>query len=77
MDDATLESLLDPIAPCDKPAMRELVRKGVRPDSGLLYRLRNLPRYAECFDSILHELSKQVKHKFPPKNRKPSSRKAS
>ena len=43
MDDATLESLLDPIAPCDKPAMRELVRKGVRPDSGLLYRLRIFP----------------------------------
>jgi hypothetical protein len=77
MNDATLEFLLDPIAACDKPAMRELVRNGVRPDSGLLYRLRNLPRYAECFDSILHELSKQVKHKFPPKNRKPSSRNAS
>jgi hypothetical protein len=57
MDDATLEFLLDPIAPCDKPAMRDLVRNHVRPDSGLLYRLRNLPRYAESFDSILHELN--------------------
>ena len=47
MNDATLEFLLDPIAPCDKPAMRELVRNGVRPHSGLLYRLQNLPSYTE------------------------------
>jgi len=57
--------------------MRALVFDGTRPSKELLRRLRNVGNYAAALQSILVELSKQVKHKFPPKNWKPSSRKAS
>ena len=53
---------------------RALVFDGARPSNGLLRRLRNVGNYAAALQSILIELSRQVKHKFPPK---PSCRKAS
>ncbi len=55
-----------------------LVFQCKRPGPELLYRLHHVGNYMAAFHSILVELSKQVKHKFPPKGRKSSSsRKAS
>ena len=45
---------------------RALVFDGTRPSKELLQRLRNVGNYAAALQSILIELSKQVKHKFPP-----------
>jgi hypothetical protein len=76
MSNATLESILTQhaIASRDWPAMRALVFDGKRPSNTLRRRLRDASNYAGALQSILIELSKQVKHKFPPK---PSLRKAS
>jgi hypothetical protein len=41
-----------------------------------LRRLRNVGNYAAALQSILIELSKQVKHKFPPPGWKPSRNRA-
>jgi hypothetical protein len=57
--------------------MRALVFDGARPRKELRRRLRNIGNYAAALQSILDTLSAQVKFKFPPKNWKPSSRKAS
>ena len=59
------------------PEMRALVFDGARPSSALLRRLRNVSKYAAALQSILIELSRKVKHKFPPKrNCKLSSHRA-
>ena len=50
--------------------------KGTRPSNELLRRLRNVGNYAAALQSILIELSKQVKHKFPPPGWKPSRNRA-
>ena len=47
--------------------MKALVFDHVRPSKELLTRLRHVANYKAAFDTILAELSKQVKHKFPPK----------
>jgi hypothetical protein len=69
MSTATLESILTQhaIASRDWPAMRALVFDGARPSNILRRRLRDAGNYAAALNSILIELSKQVKHKFPPK----------
>jgi hypothetical protein len=79
MSNATLETILTqhaiPLA-C-WPEMRALVFDGARPSSELRRRLRNVSKYAAALQSILIELSKNVKHKFPPKRHcKPSSHRA-
>jgi len=76
MSSATLESILTQHAiPLTYwPAMRALVFDGARPRKELRRRLRNVGNYAAALQSILIELSKQVKHRFPPQ---PSSRKTS
>ena len=76
MSNATLESILTQHAiPLTYwPEMRALVFDGARPSKELLRRLRNVGNYAAALRSILVELSKQVKHRFPPNT---SSRKAS
>jgi hypothetical protein len=76
MSNANLESILTQHAiPRDCwGEWRALVFDGARPSKGLLRRLRNVGNYAAALQSILIELSQQVKHKFPPK---PSSRKVS
>jgi hypothetical protein len=78
MSHATLQRILQEhaIESRDWPAMRALVFHGTRPDSKLQHRLHNASNYMIALNSILVELSKQVKHKFPP-NWKLSSRKAS
>ena len=53
-----------------------LVRYGVRPGDELRRRLRNVNNYVAALNSILTELSKGIKHKFPPKDWKPSRRAA-
>jgi hypothetical protein len=75
MSTATLESILTRYAiPRDTWKEWKALVKGTRPSKGLLRRLRHVGNYAAALQSILVELSKQVKHKFPPQ---PSSRKAS
>jgi hypothetical protein len=51
------------------PEMKALVFQGTRPGAELLTRLRRVVNYKAALDTILTELSKQVKHKFPPKVR--------
>ncbi len=74
MSHATLDSILTghAIPSADWPEMRALVFDGARPSAELLRRLRNVGNYAGALQSILIELSKQVKHKFPPPGWKPS-----
>ena len=48
------------------PEMKALVFHGARPCQELLHRLRRVANYKAALDAILTELSKQVKHKFPP-----------
>ena len=76
MSNANLESILTQHAiPRDCwGEWRALVFDGARPRKELRRRLRNVGNYAAALQSILIELSKQVKHRFPPQ---PSSRKAS
>ena len=56
-----------------------LVFQHQRPSDELIHHLHHVGNYAAALNSILIELSKQVKHKFPPRDWKPSprSRKAS
>jgi hypothetical protein len=49
------------------PQMKALVLHGQRPSRELLTRLRHVTNYAAALDTILAELSRQSKHKFPPK----------
>ena len=69
MSSTTLDSILTrhAIPLTYWPEMRALVFDGARPSKELLRRLRNVGNYAAALQSILVELSKQVKHKFPPK----------
>ncbi|MGA2621980.1 MAG: hypothetical protein ABSF26_30630 [Thermoguttaceae bacterium] len=78
MSNATLESILTQHAiPRNSwGEWRALVFDGTRPSKETLRYLRNIGNYAGALQSILIELSKQVKHKFPPKNWKPSSHRA-
>ena len=46
--------------------MKALVFDGTRPSRTLLTRLRRVTNYKAALDTILAELSKQVKHRFPP-----------
>ena len=79
MSNATLESILTQHAiPRNSwGEWQALVFDGTRPSAELLYRLHNVGKYIAAFNSVLAELSKQVKHRFPPKNWQPSSRKVS
>ena len=79
MSNATLESILTQhaIPRHSWEEWQSLVFDGKRPSKELLYRLHNVGKYIAAFNTVLAELSKQVKHKFPPKNWPPSSRKAS
>jgi len=54
------------INPAFWPEMKALVFKGKRPSGELLTRLRHVTNYKAALDTILAELSKQVKHRFPP-----------
>jgi hypothetical protein len=76
MSNATLEAILkqQDIPMAYWPEMKALVFDGTRPSKELLRRLHNVGNYMTALSSILIELSKQVKFRFPPK---PSSRKAS
>ena len=69
MTTATLESILTqhaiPLA--DWPELRALVFNGTRPSKGVLRRLCRVAKYRRAIDSILTELSKQVRHVFPPR----------
>ena len=49
------------------PEFKALVFDGTRPSDGLLVRLRSVVNYKTALDTVMAELSKQVKHKFPPK----------
>ena len=51
-----------------------LVFQGIRPSNELIHRLHHVGNYAAALNSILIELSKQVKHIFPPADYKPSPR---
>jgi hypothetical protein len=79
MSSATLNSILTQHAiPRDSfGEWHALVFDGKRPSKELLRRLRNVGNYAAALQSILATLSAQVQFKFPPKNWKPSCRKAS
>ncbi len=77
MSNATLNSILTQHAiPRDTWAEWKALVKGTRPSNELLWRLRNVGNYAAALQSILIELSKQVKHKFPPPGWKPSRNRA-
>ena len=78
MSNATLESILTQHAiPLGYwPELRALVFDGTRPSKGLLRRLRRVAKYRRALDSILTELSKQVRHVFPPRDWQPRCRKA-
>ena len=43
-----------------------LVFQGKRPSKELIHRVHRVPNYIAALKSILIELSKQCKHKFPP-----------
>ena len=58
------------IHPAFWPEMKALVFDGTRPSKELLTRLRSVANYKAALDTILAELSKQVKFKFPPKVRR-------
>ncbi len=70
ISDETLESILTqhaiPVAYW--PEMRALVFDGTRPSEELVRRLNHVGKYMAALQSILIELSKQVKFKFPPKH---------
>ena len=75
MSSATLDRILSEhgIPSHDRPGFRALVFDGTRPNPGLLRRLHHVGNYAAALESILIELSKQVKHRFPPPGYKASS----
>ncbi len=70
MTSTTLEAILTvhAIPSRDWKAIKELTYNGTRPSNALLQRLRSIASYSAALSSILIELSKGVKHKFPPKN---------
>jgi hypothetical protein len=74
MTNTTLETILTEhaIPSRDWQAIKELTYNGTRPSNALLQRLRSIASYSAALSSILIELSKEVKYKFPPKNWKPS-----
>jgi len=78
MTNATLESILTYHAvPLGYwPELRALVFDGTRPSKGLLRRLRRVAKYQRALDSILTELSKQVRHVFPLRDWQPHCHKA-
>ena len=43
-----------------------LVFQSIRPSKELIHRVHRVPNYIAALKSILIELSKQCKHKFPP-----------
>lgn len=49
------------------PEFKALVLHGTRPSAELRLRLHAVVNYKAALDTVLAELSKQVKHKFPPK----------
>jgi hypothetical protein len=69
MSSEKLELILEQndIHPTFWPEMKALVFQGTRPSRELLTRLRHVVNYKAALDTILAELSKQLKHKFPPK----------
>ena len=71
MSPERLELILEQhgIHPAFWPEMKALVFDGARPSKELLTRLRYVANYKAALDTILAELSKQVKFKFPPKVR--------
>ena len=74
MSTATLESILEQhdIHPAFWPEMKALVFNHARPSADLIRRLHHTTKYMRAFTAILDELSKGVKHKFPPSMRKAS-----
>ena len=48
------------------PAIRALVEEGQRPSKELRTRLNHVSNYKAALDDILTELSKPLKHMFPP-----------
>jgi hypothetical protein len=66
LSDSRLEFLLTRIAPADKPAMRALIRKCIRPDAALRHRLCFDPRYRAVFNAIMAELAQPAAPTFPP-----------
>ena len=78
VSNATLEAILrkHTIATRDWPAMQALVHNGA-PQQGVGLSLEPCRQLQGALRSILIELSKKVKYKFPPRDWKLSSRKAS
>jgi hypothetical protein len=69
MTNETLELILEQhdIHPTFWSEMKALVFNHVRPSKSLLTRLHHVTNYKAAYDAILDELSKGVRHKFPPK----------
>jgi hypothetical protein len=74
MSNVTLENILEQhnIPAVYWAELKALVFNGVRSRVVLIQRLHNTPNYMRAFTAILDELSKGVKHKFPPSMRKAS-----
>ncbi len=74
MSSATLETILldHDISPVYWAELKALVFDHSRPSADLIRRLHHVGNYMAAFNDILDELSKQVKHKFPPSMRKAS-----
>ena len=68
MSPAHIELILEQhgISPEHWPAIKALALTGNRPATELRTRLLYVQNYKAALDEILAELSKQVKHKFPP-----------
>ncbi len=68
MTSERLEMILEQhdIAPRFWADMKALVFDGTRPPAELLARLHHVANYKTALDTILAELSKQVRFKFPP-----------
>jgi hypothetical protein len=66
---AMLETILldHDISPVYFAEIKALVFDHVRPSADLIRRLHHTANYIAAFRAILDELSKQVKHRFPPK----------
>jgi hypothetical protein len=69
MTNETLELILEQhdIHPTFWSEIKALVFNHVRPSKPLLTRLHHVANYKAAYDAILDELSKGVRHKFPPK----------
>ncbi len=70
ISDETLESILTQraIPAAYWPEMRALVFDGTRPSKELVRRLNHVGNYMAALHSILIQLSKEVKFRFPPKH---------